>query len=286
MLGILCALTLLASCSQNETNNAPPAPAASNTTNTPQAEAMETLRVLSAPKGLNTQRLFAEPVSDGTARFNRLEREVQDLRDDFDLVSPAITRLVAVEKDMRDLMNQLETLVASDTQADQIIVQNAEAPPAIPPTTVAEPQTNAIAAPTSVTQPIVAPVAASQPAPAVAAASGINVKDLRIGEHADKTRIVLDMSGEVPFTATVNGDGMGMVVTFPGAGWQTDASWSSDVSPLVRSYTASATADGGTRLDVTFAEKASLKYKGFIKPRNDLSRLVLDLYSPDLHLAQ
>ena len=279
MLVMLCALILLASCSENNTSNVTNPPLTTgNSVVTPQSEAIETLQVLSAPKGLNTKRLFAEPISNPDARFNRLEREVQDLRDDFDLVSPAITRLVAVEQDMRDLMGQLETLVASESQPGEIVVQNVDAPVAVPPNTTPILST----APTPVTQPI---PAVTVPTSAIPAGT-IAVKNLRIGEHTDKTRMVLDMTDEAPFTATLNADGMGMVIAFPKAAWQADASWSSNVAPLIRSYTASPMADGGTRLDVTFVEKASLKYKGYIEPRNGLSRLVIDLYSPELHLAK
>lgn len=276
VLGVLCALILLTSCSDNSSNSSNPPLATGNSTVTPQSEAMETLQVLSAPKGLNTKRLFIEPVSSPDARFNRLEREVQDLRDDFDLVSPAITRLVAVEQDMRDLMGQLETLVASESQPSEIVVQNVGVPVVTPPVTTTT-QPILTTAPTPVTQPI--------PTSAIPA-NAIAVKNLRIGEHTDKTRMVLDMTGEAPYTVTLNADGKGMVMTFPKTVWQADAAWTSNVAPLIRSYKASPTADGGTRLDVSFVESASLKYKGYIEPRNGLSRLVIDLFSSDLHLAK
>ena len=178
-------------------------------------------------------------------------------------------------------MDQLETLVAADSANDQIIVQNVPEPMAVPPLAPAPAQAPILTtAPTPVTQPLAAPT------PIDTATAASIVKDLRIGEHTDKTRLVLDMTAEVPYKATLNADGMGVVLILPNTAWSTDQSWSSNVSPMVKSYKATPAPNGGTRLDIAFTEKASLKYNSYIKPRNGMSRLVIDLFSSELHLAQ
>jgi hypothetical protein len=70
------------------------------------------LPALSA-KGVNTA-LFTQEVKDEVARMERLENAVQELRNDFDAMSPAIVRLVAIEKDIQNLISQLEVLTGNE----------------------------------------------------------------------------------------------------------------------------------------------------------------------------
>jgi hypothetical protein len=69
------------------------------------------LPVLS-PRGANTK-LFAVSIDDEKKRIERLENAVQELRNDFDAVAPAIVRLVAIEKDIQNLVSQLEVLTGN-----------------------------------------------------------------------------------------------------------------------------------------------------------------------------
>jgi hypothetical protein len=48
-------------------------------------------------------------MSDEADRLDRLENAVQELRNDFDTITPAITRLVAIEGDIQKLITQLDT---------------------------------------------------------------------------------------------------------------------------------------------------------------------------------
>lgn len=57
--------------------------------------------------------LFSEKLNNEDERFRRLEMAVQDIQDDFNEISPAISRLVAIEEDIKELLGQLETLVNS-----------------------------------------------------------------------------------------------------------------------------------------------------------------------------
>lgn len=74
------------------------------------------LPALQPPMGLNNKSLFENPIDDPNERMRRLENAVQELRNDFDTMSPSIVRLVAVEKDLQDLIKQLQSVV-SDTPA-------------------------------------------------------------------------------------------------------------------------------------------------------------------------
>ncbi len=83
--------------------------------------------------GLNTKRLFSESLGNENARLDRLEAAVQAMRDDFDTLTPSISRLIAVESDIQELVNQLNTLVqgegASGTRNDEISVSQLDNDP-------------------------------------------------------------------------------------------------------------------------------------------------------------
>lgn len=63
--------------------------------------------------GVNTA-LFATKISDENERMSRLENAVQELRNDFDAVSPAIARLVSIEGDIQGLVSQLEVMTGKN----------------------------------------------------------------------------------------------------------------------------------------------------------------------------
>lgn len=125
----LCVL-LLAGCGQSSTPSATPVagetaavsapPGADNRPaplgSTGTAKDANGLPVL-APRGVNASQLFAQKLSDPDDRIDRLETAVQEMRNDFDAMAPSIVRLVAVEKDIQELVTQLETLVAGDAVA-------------------------------------------------------------------------------------------------------------------------------------------------------------------------
>ena len=71
---------------------------------------MDTFRTLAPPEGLKFTQLFSDPVDDVDERIGRLERAVQSLRNDFDTVVPSMVRMVAIEKDIKQLVVQLQTL--------------------------------------------------------------------------------------------------------------------------------------------------------------------------------
>ena len=57
--------------------------------------------------------------------------------------------------------------------------------------------------------------------PALASANQqFEVTGLRVGIHSDKTRVVLDVSGDVPFLVTLVGDGDTVIVEIPGVSWK------------------------------------------------------------------
>lgn len=133
-LGALCALAL-ASCGQSVPSGYPGSsessvqsgtlqpltvppnpdqrPPVPGTTGAPKtADGLPALHV----KGNNTA-LFSNKLSRETDRLDRLENAVQELRNDFDSMAPAIVRLVSIEGDIQTLIEQLEGLTGDQMPA-------------------------------------------------------------------------------------------------------------------------------------------------------------------------
>ena len=91
------------------------------------------------------QLLFEEKIRNTDDRLDRIENAVQNLSDDFEDVSPAIQRLVAIENDLRELHDQLSLLISgadgNEIEDENFVVvapeiETAEAPSPVKPTSI------------------------------------------------------------------------------------------------------------------------------------------------------
>jgi hypothetical protein len=261
-------------------------------------------------KGNNTQ-LFSQKLSSEVSRLDRLENAVQELRNDFDAMAPAIVRLVSIEKDIQNLISQLEVLTGDGPAApvdpiDSAMLDDERAltpleapvpPPPDPKDVVVEPfpvpahpqQAPSAQEPAAVSAPALpaagagAPVpsaAAKEPAvpqPAAAGNDGPAVTAMRIGEHPGKIRIVLDMRGKTAFTADLDNKEKILVIELPKAAWNAESQKSFSGNPLLSSYRTEAAPDGGTMLILQLKSASSIGYKASIDNPGGGSRIVIDL---------
>lgn len=266
-----------------------------------------------APRGVNASQLFAEKLSDPDDRMARLETAVQEMRNDFDSMAPAIVRLVAVEKDIQELVGQLENLVSGEavppvesqgimpldttetpvpetpavqgTGADGAPLPLSDELPAMAEAT--QPATAAPAPAPSATAAPAAPAAAPTPTPAPAAQSpppatspsGMTVTGLRTGEHPGKTRIVLDVSGKTDFTADLDNAEKILVVDLPGAAWSAATKKTFDAGSRLVSYEVNAGAGGkGSLLVIKLKADTAILYKGTMPADSGGgSKIVIDI---------
>jgi len=232
---------------------------------------METFRSLAPPEGLKVTPLFAEPVKDPDARVARVEKAVQDLRNDFDTVMPAMVRMVAMENNMRDLIDQMKA--ANDT------AKAVPAPASMPPAAVAAPAAASDKKDDKKAdeKPAAEKPAAKEAAPAkapAAAPGAASVKALRLGDHGDTTRIVLELSAKAAATAALDGDGKGLAVDLAQVNWTGKDSGGMKGGKLVSTWKY---ADG--RLHIDLLHPASIKSQKLLPPAggNKDYRLVIDL---------
>jgi hypothetical protein len=138
---LLFSLVTLTACSlenKDSSNAAPPPPtpgAAKPETVAPIPSAMDTFRALAPPDGLKFTPLFSENITDTNARLKRLEDSVQTIRNDVDTLAPTMVRMVAIEKDIKGLVAQLQTLSDQSPQGAPAFVPvgtPSKLPPALP----------------------------------------------------------------------------------------------------------------------------------------------------------
>lgn len=105
-----------------------------------------------------------------------------------------------------------------------------------------------------------------------------SVQRVRIGEHPDRVRLVLDLSGSVPYRLTTEEEGGVIILTLPGTGWEADPQWQSDLMPLITAYETEVMDDGGTRLKMVARGKMKAGGNGILEPEDGQGyRLYIDL---------
>ena len=252
--------------------------------------------ILEPSRGLNT-RLFGTPISDTDERFERLENAVQNLRDDFDEISPAINRLVSIERDIQMLVEQLQVLVEGDAAKTQTVesippVSSAaledesavgeefpqdEAAAASPPLPLAPPLPPVPAAPVA-PAPVPAPAPSSPPPAAGAAAknTGARLTNIRAADRDATTRIVFESTAAIPYSADIDPDNI-LIITFAEGSAQ-------NISPaikskLIQSADITPQANGGFIVAVPLSKKTGIVHQGVLKPDggNATFRTYIDL---------
>ena len=225
------------------------------------------------PKGINVDSLFAENISDTNQRFARLENAVLDIRREFETFKPAITRLVAVESDIQDLIKQLDMLLSSEPAAPPMPLMPEAAPTSLTPSDQAPPPNAG-----SIASPAQPPTQPRAPAP-TAASGGPVVKSLRIGQHSDKVRLVLDVSKTTPYSADLDAQERLLIIELPGAQWNAARQQSFSRSKLLQSYSVEPINNGaGSRVVITLKGPTQLIKQQALPPgSNPNHRIFLDL---------
>lgn len=252
---------------------------------------------MSEARGLNV-RLFDTAVSDDE-RFERLEGAVQKLRDDFDSVAPAINRLIAIEREIQGLVDQLEVLVGNENGMDSSsvppiptslveeetidpVVPNIPDP--LPPQDITPPSEEAMAqdvaapSPTMQAQPQQQPQA-QQPQPTTPAfASTLRIEKIRAANHAKMSRIVIELAQAPKYSAVITPENT-LMITFDGAQINADFEDKGAGSSLVSGTSSVAPSDSGYVLSIPLKRASRIVSQGVLKPDGAVTthRLYFDL---------
>lgn len=247
------------------------------------------LPALKPMKGINANTLFTEKIKNTGDRFNRVENAVVDLRQEFNTYKPSIVRLAAVESDIQNLIKELEVLL-QETPADQ------------PPQTLINPPITAPQLQVKQIEPLSPQKVDKKPPPYIkkekprkVAKSTIATKkktttptnhdglvalNLRVGEHAGKSRIVFDTNHRTNFSIDLDNDENLIIIELPDARWIDGKSKTFKGSKLLESYSISPiNNDKGTMIVLSLKTTTTILREKRLSPDKDTTyhRIYFDL---------
>lgn len=238
-------------------------------------------------------------------RIDSLEKQISDMRSDMSMMMPALTKLVNAQQDLQQVLNRLDTASGNasgpiaDTQADKPaqpgmpgptapVAAQPHAPQLAEPMAQASPQplivNNAqataagmVAAATAMPAAIPAPQPSTAQSAQADHPSAYTISEIRFGEHRNMTRIVLDASGKVPYTYSLDATGTLMTIMLPQTAWKTDMQ-SSPPGSLVESYTATPDGQGGSIVALRLKKPAAVNWSDILAPGSEGGyRVVMDM---------
>lgn len=110
------------------------------------------------------------------------------------------------------------------------------------------------------------------------AAGGASVIDVRTGDHPDRTRVVLDLSGPSRFEYVMDEEKNMLVIELPDARWEAGERRVFSDHPLLMAYLARPAPSGGTLLAIKMKRKAKLIFKTVYEPNQSRGhRIVFDV---------
>lgn len=303
---LFIALLGLSACSWGEAmkpGEAPPIAAVKKEPSSPRP--METFRALAPPTGMSFTPLFNEPIRNQHLRMQRLEKEVQALRNDLDTIVPELARMMQEQKripggDAARGTEPAAAVTASVGPSAFLPVAPEAVPKGMPPVGTASSSSTApidIKPQPSVPQPVAAAPVIVPPPPAetkVAAAPENKpeaivppaapvlgeVSAIRIADYPDKTRMVLDMSAKSPGAIKLENGGKTLVVDLSQMKWLGKPSWDADSAQLISGYRMD---KDSLYVDLMYASQ--IKTNTILIPNADNRnyRLMVDLFSPEVH---
>lgn len=216
---------------------------------------------------------------DVESRLANLENNVSGIRNDMNMMMPALTRLAEAQNNLHDVLDRIQP--AAGVEAQSLAAQTAvEAQPAQeePMTLAAMQPPEPIPVRKAAPIPIAMPTPHNPPSAAIPSSSGVSVQQVRFGEHPGKTRLVLDLSADSAFKYDIDNDEHLLMVDLPATAWTTTAQQIVESSPLVASYNAVSDGKGGTRLAVQLKQAAQVGWaQSIASPEMGGSRIVIDV---------
>lgn len=205
------------------------------------------------PEGMVFTPLFAEPAANDRARFKRLEAAVQILRNDVDVLIPRVFKI-------SEQQYAAESKKAAAGKVPANIVVSAS----------------------GVTgEPIKLGKQEVNKAPVAIKAGAADIKTVRIADHKDLTRVVLDVTGDVKIKAVVSPDGKDMVIDIASIkNFVPAATWNALSGLLISGYKIE-----GSNLHLELMYPSKINHQSLLKPNKDSKyyRFVIDLVSDHVH---
>ena len=244
---------------------------------TPEQKHMDSRQKVKPGQQTEGHNAYTEKVAESGAnddvhfRVLRLERQMDALQGNFDKILPPLGQKAAADRELNKAVEEIQ----SDRIAEAA-TQKAPPPPMLKPLPEKiepYPLKEAVA-PLAIKKEV---IATTTPAPKPVTGGALQVSSVRVGEHTGSSRLVLDTSGPVKFTADLDSAENLLVVELPGVAWNAATQKAFGNSPLLKSYSAQPSGDG-TRLVIELKKAAKLTMKTALPP-NEVHghRIVFDL---------
>lgn len=221
---------------------------------------------------------------DTRRRVLRLEHKVAGLDRDFKKLLPPLSEILVSDQKLDQTIQDIQTSQAQDAQTDQGVVDLPPLSESARPLT-----TETVSTPAAVSKPVALKAPAKtarekekgKETPKISAPEGKGprrVSAIRVGEHPGKTRLVLDVDGPVKQSYDIDNGEHLLLIELPGAAWGAADKKTFGKSPLLKSYTAQPSQNGGTALAVELAKPAKVTSSGLLPPAGSAGyRVFFDL---------
>jgi hypothetical protein len=184
---------------------------------------------------------------------------------------PDDTRLAAIEDEVADMDQQMKVMTAgisapTPTHKPALIIDGRRVITEVPPQKPI------------MQQAAVQPVSIDQSGGQEFSGSGASVTDVRLGDHPDKTRLVLDLDARSAFQFDLDNGQHALRINLPGTTWGTQQQKIFPNHPLIAGYAAHSLEGGGTSLVIALKKNARVLLSSAFPPDQGKSdRIVFDI---------
>lgn len=207
-------------------------------------------------------------------RVLRLERQMNTLRSDFDKILPPLAEGARAGKSLEVAIAEIQTAAGDTGASDKVLAEAAAAPVPVESKDDGSAETVSRKLPETEQSQEVAAASGKQ---VFVPAGAIQVTSLRTGEHPGRTRLVLDVSGPLKFSADMDAAENILVVELPPVAWSAPERKVFTSHPLLKGYNVQ-TSSEGTRLVIEMRKSAKLAMKTALPPNDSYGhRIVLDI---------
>ncbi len=236
------------------------------------------------PKGLSDNLLLAGNSGNVEERLARLEETVMNMRTDMDRLVPVLSKLAQAERELRAVLNNVgsgnKEVVLEPVSVKAKVNSSANSYNNVEPSSGRRDAYGMVDVEEN-TEPVEVAymMAGIEPTAGSKKQKQEVVNNIRFGEHSEKTRIVLDVSGKINYKTDLdNNEGL-LIINLPNVKWDNDKEKIIKDSPLIYSYDVQKT-DKGSRLIFDLKKKAKIKMSSLFPPLKDGSkgyRVVIDI---------
>ncbi len=232
------------------------------------------------PKGLSDNLLLAGGSGNVEERLARLEAAVMDMRTDMDRLVPVLSKLGQAERELRAVLNNISSGNKGVVLEPVSVRVRADSYNNVEPSSGSRDAYGVVDVEEN-TEPVEVAymMAGIEPTAGNTQQKQEVIKNIRFGEHSEKTRIVLDVSGKIDYETDLDNDEGLLIINLPNAEWKNDKEKIIKNSSVIYSYDVQKT-DKGSRLIFDLKKKAKIKMSSLFPPLKDGSkgyRVVIDI---------